>query len=117
MALALIPLLYIIIKRREKPFVVFGLHNALALSAISIPMLMSSLNIGDSAIKKIVFFDFFILPIILFVLFTYSNKLVQHAKALTFDINKLKQLEKLEYKDPRLLYVLIWVACLFAFFF
>ncbi|MDQ0483086.1 hypothetical protein QO000_002058 [Alkalihalobacillus hemicentroti] len=96
---------------------VFGLHNALALSAISIPMLMSSLNIGDSAIKKIVFFDFFILPIILFVLFTYSNKLVQHAKALTFDINKLKQLEKLEYKDPRLLYVLIWVACLFAFFF
>ena len=114
---SLLPLLSMSIKRREKAFIIFCLHNALLLSSISIPLLLSSLKVGDSVLKSIVFFDFFILPIVLFILFTYCNKLIQHTKALTFNANTLEQLEKLEMKDPRLLYLLFWAASLYGFFF
>ncbi len=80
-------------------------------------MLMSSLNIGEGLRDKIVKFDILILPIILFVLFTFNSKLIKRAKALTFNINKINEFEKLEYKDPRLLIALFWLVSIYVIYF
>jgi hypothetical protein len=110
-------IMLIIRKNTEKYFVISWLWGALMFYGISIPLILHSLKLAEGIVQLFEYFDLLVLPILIIILYSYNTRLIEEAKMMTFDKKKKRQLEALEWRDPRPLAALLWLLFVYIIFF
>lgn len=63
------------------------------------------------------FFDFYVLPIAIIVLYTYTSKQIKKEKEKLLSLRDIKRLDMLLWRDPRPIFFLFWLVTLYESFF
>lgn len=109
--------MFLIFQRKEKYLIFVWLQVALGCYGLAIPSLLYSLNIADELRKIFIFFDLYILPIVLITVFTYFSQQIENEKDRTMSLSKRRKLDQLLFRDPRLLLAIFWLTILYETFY